>query len=40
MLFFMLPAIIYFGTWSVLLEPPSEISLRPQRLRKPPEERV
>jgi hypothetical protein len=38
MLFFMLPAVIFFGMWSVLLEPPSEISLRPQRLRKPSEQ--
>jgi hypothetical protein len=38
MLFLMLPAILFFGMWSVLLEPPN-ISRPPQRLLKPPRER-
>jgi hypothetical protein len=37
MLFFMLPAILFFGMWSVVLEPP-DISPRPQRLLQPPDD--
>jgi hypothetical protein len=37
MLFFMLPAILFFGMWSVMLEPP-DTSPRPQRLLQPPDD--